>query len=130
MSQPPFALAPITFPFPALAGLAGRLPLGGGREVALAVLTAARLAAVMLPPEALPGDERQARATAARVWLASLALPAPLRVPLARAIDASATGPMPMSSALRGVSAAAASYLDGGSSLELDRLVRRLAAVG
>lgn len=127
--QPPFALAPITFPFPALAGLAGRLPLGGGREVALAVLTAARLGVVMLPPEALPGDERQARAAAARVWLASLALPAPLRVPLARAIDASATGPMPMSGALRAVSAAAGSYLDGGASLELDRLVRRLAAV-
>lgn len=125
----PFALAPIAFPFPALAGLAGRLPLGGGREVVLAVLTAARLGVVMLPPEAVPGDERRARAAAARVWLASLALPAPLRVPLARAIDASATGPMPMSAALRAVAAAAGSYLDGGSSLELDRLVRRLAAV-
>jgi hypothetical protein len=125
----PFALAPIDFPFPALAGLAGRLPLGGGREVALAVLTVARLGTVLLPPEALPLEERQVRASAARVWLASLALPAPLRVPLARAIDASAAGAMPMASALRSLSAAASSYLDGSASLELDRLVRRLAAV-
>ncbi len=131
MSTPqlPFALAPIDFPFPALAGLAGRLPLGGGREVALAVLTVARLGTVLLPPEALPLEERQVRASAARVWLASLALPAPLRVPLARAIDASASGGMPMAGALRSLSAAASPYLDGTASLELDRLVRRLAAV-
>jgi len=129
LPQPPFALSSITFPFPALASLAGRLPLGGGREVALAVLTVARLGCVLLPPEALPGEERQSRAAAARVWLASLALPAPLRVPLARAIDASATGPMPMAAALRAVSAAAGSYLDGSASLEVDRLVRRLASV-
>jgi hypothetical protein len=128
MSQPPFALSPIAFAFPALAGLAGRLPLGAGREVALAVLTVARLGAVLLPPDSLAGEERHARAAAARVWLASLALPAPLRVPLARAIDASATGPMPMSGALRAVAAAAGSHLDDGASLELDRLVRRLAA--
>jgi hypothetical protein len=127
--QPPFALASIHFPFPALAGLAGRLPLGGGREVALAVLTTARLATVLLPPESLPAEERQARAAAARVWLASLALPAPLRVPLARAIDASATGAAPAAAALRALSAAATAYLDGGAALELDRLVRRLAAV-
>lgn len=126
--QPPYALAPTQFPFPALAALAGRLPLGGGREVALAVLTVARLAVVLLPPDALPAEERQARAQGARVWLASLALPAPLRVPLARSIDASAAGAGPMATALRGLAAAAAGYLDGGAALEVDRLVRRLIA--
>ena len=40
----PYALEPLRFPFPALAALAGRLPLGGGREVALAALMTARLA--------------------------------------------------------------------------------------
>jgi hypothetical protein len=126
--QPPYALAATTFPFPALAALAGRLPLGGGREVAVAVLTVARLAVVLLPPPSLDVEERQTRAAAARVWLASLALPAPVRVPLARAIDAS-TGDAPaMSSALRALSAAAGQWLDGRSTLELDRLARRLAS--
>ena len=126
--QPPWALAATAFPFPALAALAGRLPLGGGREVALAVLVVARLGVVLLPPTVLDADERQARASGARVWLASLALPAPVRVPLARAIDASADDAAAMSSALRALSAAAGQWLDGSATLELDRLVRRLAA--
>ncbi len=126
--SPPYALAPTAFPFPALAGLAARLPLGGGREVVLALLSIARLASGLLPPDSLGPDDRQTRAAAARVWLASLALPAPLRIPLARAVDASAAGPMPMAGALRTVAAAAGAFLDGAASLELDRLVRRLAA--
>jgi len=126
--QPPWALPPAHFPFPSLAALAGRLPLGGGREVALAVLTVARLAVGLLPPDELAADERQARAQGARVWLASLALPAALRVPLARSIDASAVGAAPMATALRGLASAASSHLDGGAALEVDRLVRRLVA--
>jgi hypothetical protein len=129
MPQPPYALAPIAFPFPALAGLAGRLPLGGGREVVLAVLSISRLACGLLPPEPISPDDRQTRAAAARVWLASLALPAALRVPLARAIDASALGATPMAGALRVVAAAAGSFLDAGASLEVDRLIRRLMSV-
>ena len=124
--QPPHALASTAFAFPAIAGLAGRLPLGGGREVALAVLAVSRLANGVVPPDALPVDERQARASAARVWLASLALPAALRVPLTRAVDASASAPLPMATALRTVASAASPFLDGAASLELDRLIRRL----
>ncbi len=96
--------------------------------MALAVLTVARLAHVLLPPEVLPVEERQARAQGARVWLASLALPAALRVPLARSIDASAAGAAPMATALRGLASAASGYLDGSAALEVDRLVRRLVA--
>ena len=129
MPQPPYALASVAFPFPAMAGLAGRLPLGGGREVALAVLSIARLASGLLPPDNLAAEDRQARATAARVWLASLALPAALRVPLARAVDASAQGPVPMAGALRLIASSAGAYLDGAASLEVDRLVRRLMAL-
>lgn len=127
--QAPFALAPIGFPFPAMAGLAGRLPLGGGREVALALLSVSRLASGLLPPDSLPAEDRQHRATAARVWLASLALPAALRVPLAKVIDATATGPIPTAGALRVVASAAGTYIDGAASLEIERLVRRLAAI-
>ncbi len=111
-----------------MAGLAGRLPLGGGREVALAVLSIARLASGLLPPDSFATEDRQARAAAARVWLASLALPAALRVPLARAVDASALGAVQMAGALRLVSSAAGSYLDAAASLEVDRLIRRLTA--
>jgi hypothetical protein len=111
-----------------MAGLAGRLPLGGGREVALAVLSIARLASGLLPPDSFGAEDRQNRAAAARVWLASLALPAALRVPLARAIDASGLGTVPMAAALRLVSSAAGGYLDAAASLEVDRLVRRLTA--
>lgn len=127
--QPPFALAPVAFPFPALAGLAGRLPLGGGREVVLALLSVARLASGLLPPDNLPAEERQSRAAAARIWLASLALPAALRPVLARVIDASATGPIPAAGALRALAAAAGTYVDSAAALEIERLVRRLAAV-
>jgi len=127
--QLPYALAPTMLPLPALAALAGRLPLGGGREVALAVLAVARLGVVLLPPDVLDADERQGRAAAARVWLASLALPAPVRVPLARAIDASAADARAMSVALRALAAAVAQWLDGRAGLELDRLARRLATV-
>ena len=40
---PPYALTPTTFRFRALAALAGRAPLGGGRETALASYVVARL---------------------------------------------------------------------------------------
>jgi hypothetical protein len=110
-----------------MAGLAGRLPLGGGREVVLALLAVARLASGLLPPDRLPLEDRQARSAAARIWLASLALPAALRVPLARVIDATTAGTMPTAGALRAVGAAAGGYLDGAASLEIERLVRRLA---
>ncbi len=110
-----------------MAGLAGRLPLGGGREVVLALLAVARLASGLLPPDRLPLEDRQARSAAARIWLASLALPAALRVPLARVIDATTAGAMPTAGALRAVGAAAGGYLDGAASLEIERLVRRLA---
>lgn len=112
-----------------MAGLAGRLPLGGGREVALAVLTVSRLASGLLAPVILLEEDRQARAAAARVWLASLALPSHLRVPLTRAVDASASGATPMASALRTVASSASTFLDGAAALEIDRLVRRLVAL-
>lgn len=123
----PFALEPLRFPFPALAALAGRLPLGGGREVALAALMTARLAQGAAAGDPLHPADRASRATAAKVWLASLALPAATRVPFARCIDAT-TGPtLPLSGALRSLVAAAGAHLDGPSVQELERLARQLA---
>jgi hypothetical protein len=85
---PPFAVLPIRFPFRALAARAGRAPLGGDREVALAVLMVARLASDAVGAHALGASERVERAAAAKSWLASLAVPARVRPALARAIDA------------------------------------------
>ena len=124
---PPFALAQPTFHFPALAQLAGRAPIGGTREVALASFMAARLAAGLLPPHPLDVALRAARAQAARPWLATLALPAVLRVPFARLVDATgqpdAGGVV---TALERVQAGIAEHLDAASRTELEQLARAL----
>jgi hypothetical protein len=124
----PHALESLRFPFPALAALAGRLPLGGGREVALAALMTARLAHGVLPGTALPPGERTTRAAAAKVWLASLALPAATRVPFARCVETTTGSALPVAGALRSLIAAAGSHLDGPSVQELERLARQLAS--
>jgi len=127
-SVPPYAVAPIVFPFRALASYAGHAPLGRGREVALACLMAARLAAPG-PGAPLPGPIRAARATGASRWFASLALPTPLRAPLTRVAAASARDSAPeLSEALGAVIAAARKHLDEASVAELEGVVRGLAA--
>ena len=125
----PFALERLRFPFPALAALAGRLPLGGGREVALAALMTARLANALTRDDLLHSVDRATRASAAKVWLASLALPANTRIPFARAIDATALGTLQVAGALRSLVAAISLHLDGASVQELEGLARRLAGV-
>lgn len=120
----PYGLQPLAFPFPALASLAGRLPLGGGREVALASLMVARLAQAV---QSATTADRVARASAAKIWLASLALPATTRVPLARSIEASTGTALQAATALRAVIAAVSSHLDGMSILELERFAKLLA---
>lgn len=123
----PYGLDPLGFPFPALAALAGRLPLGGGREVALAALMTARLSASLRGMDVLSAPERASRATAAKVWLASLALPANTRVPFARCIDSTTGSPLQVAGALRSLVAAAGSHLDGAGIAELEKLARQLA---
>lgn len=123
----PYALEPLRFPFPALASLAGRLPLGGGREVALAALMTARLAQGAATADALHAADRVARASAAKVWLASLALPSTTRTPFTRAVEASTGTPLQTAGALRSLVAAAGAHLDGPSVQELERLARLLA---
>lgn len=123
----PYSLEPLAFPFPALAALSGRLPLGGGREVALATLLIARLASGLSGPDPMSAPDRVARAASAKVWLASLALPAATRVPFARCVEATAGTPLQVAGALRSLVAAATPHLDGASVHELERLTRQLA---
>ncbi len=95
----------------------------------LACYVAARLAAAALPDAGLDAEQRAARAAAARTWAGSLALPAPLRVPLARVVDATRDGQAAtVGAALVTVADAAASYLDGQATMELRALAAQLLA--
>ena len=124
--NPPYALAPTTFRFPALAQLAGRTPLGGQREVALATYVAARLAHDALPERGLTDAIRTERVLGAKTWLANLALPAPVRPALVRLVEASAVGLEQTAEALRSVIVVTATLLDSKAKLELDQLVAAL----
>ncbi len=115
------------FRFRALAGLAGRRPLGGDREVAVAAFVAARLASAALLAVPLPPEARTARAAGARAWLAAVAVPAPARGPLARVIDASGRDDRAaLGAAVRALIDAASRCLDGAARRELDALVKDL----
>ena len=122
----PYSLAPLGFPFPALSARAGRLPLGGGREVALAALMAAHLAEGVRGEFAVGQPERATRASQAKIWLASLALPAAARASLMRCVDATSGTPAQVATALRSVIAAASVHLDGAAVQELEVLARQL----
>jgi hypothetical protein len=70
---------------------------------------------------------RAARATGASRWFASLALPTPLRAPLARVAAASAReSASELADALNAVIAAARKHLDEPSLAELQGVVQRL----
>ena len=129
-TPPPFSLAIPAFRFRALATLAGRAPLGGEREMALASLMAARLADAALLDVPLSAATRVTRAAGARHWCSSLTLPAAARIPLARVVDASEHGERKqLAETLASFAAVAASLLDAPSRGELSDLVAALLAV-
>jgi hypothetical protein len=78
------------FRFRALAALAGRLPLGGSRELTTAVLVAARLARDAVVAPTLRDELRAARAQGARTWVSTLPVPADTRLAFAQVAQASA----------------------------------------
>lgn len=123
ISLPPFALTAPAFRFRHLAGLAGRAPIGGAREVALACFVAARLAAECgLATDDLQRD-REARYAGAKAWLATMALPAPVRGSVARCAELSVSGAAgDMAQEIAALMQAAASHLDAGSRAELRAL--------
>lgn len=126
VAHPPYALSPTTFRFPALAALAGRAPLGGHREVAIAAYLAARLADDALPERGLPRSTRAERASRAKAWLSTLALPAAVRPALARLLEASGGESIAVSPAIRNVMAVTTDFLDTSVRQELDELARSL----
>jgi hypothetical protein len=115
----PFAVPPLRFPFRALAARVGRAPLGGECEVAMAVLMVARLSCDAIGPTAMELKQREERATAAKSWLASIAVPARARPALSRAIDATARDGAAIASAIEELVKVAAPWLDDASLAEL-----------
>lgn len=125
---PPYALPTPAFPFPHLAGLAGRAPIGGAREVALACFVAARLASDCAAGASEWGElGRSARSAGAKGWLGALALPTAVRAPLLRCVESTVSGsPRVVAHELAELAAAGAAYLDPGSRAELDALTALL----
>jgi hypothetical protein len=126
VTQPPYALASTSFRFSALAALAGRAPIGGKREVALAAYVVARLAEDVAGDRGLSQPVRSERAGHAKHWLSTLALPAAMRPAFAVLADASAGDRSGLSQAIRGVIAATAGVLDSAARQELDQLAEAL----
>lgn len=122
MPNPPYAVEPTTFRFPALAFLAGRSALGGQREVALATYLAARLAHDTHPARGVSQDARAERAAHAKNWLSTLVLPPNVRIALARLVDASAGEPMEAATAVGEVVRTTESFLDARARAELEQL--------
>lgn len=112
------------FRFRALAALAGRLPLGGEREMAMTLLIGARLADGCTSREGFPVEQRRARASGARHWVAALSLPAAARSAALQVADASAGESMEgVAAALDRLVAIAAPLLDPPSRAELKQLL-------
>ena len=126
-NQPPYAVPPTEFNFPALAALAGRAQLGGDREVALAVYLAARLTHDC-STDGLSDASRADRAAAAKTWMAAFALPAAVRPAIARLIDTTGGDPTSLVADLRAVVVSAQGYLDIQSQAELERLAKTVTA--
>ncbi|MEP6904892.1 MAG: hypothetical protein ABI875_02340 [Gemmatimonadales bacterium] len=126
--QPRFSLATPRFRFRALAACAGRAPLGGDREVAMACLVGARMASSMLPPYSIVSTDSHLRSAAARQWLASMSLPPAVRTALAHLADTVASGDKTAAGeALSKLTGAAAHQIDEASAVELRALVTDLA---
>lgn len=126
---PLYGLLSPVFRFRHLASLAGRAPIGGAREVALACFVVARLAVECIGASDADADVRSNRGAGAKAWLGTLALPAVVRTPAAACVERSVGGARPaLARELTTLSQAAAAYLDGPSRAELDALAASLVA--
>jgi len=128
VTLPPYALSAPVFRFRHLAALAGRAPIGGAREVALACFVAARLVSDCCDPTlGLDEESRAARCAGAKAWLGTIAIPSPVRTPVAKLADASAQANAAVMAPLVGsLARAAESFLDAAARSELDMLAERL----
>ena len=124
---PPFAVTPATFRFPALASLAGRLPIGAGRETALAALLAMRIAAGSLPSAQHAQPVRVARAAAMKQWLTAMCPDAKVRAACAVLADTTAEDdPEAVVRALQRVMEVTAPHLDAAARAEITSLASEL----
>jgi hypothetical protein len=130
VTLPPYALPAPVFRFRHLAALAGRAPIGGAREVALACFVAARLVHDCCDPLLDLDDElRAARCTGAKAWLGTMAIPAPVRTPVAKLAEASANGRADtMAPLVSALTRAADAFLDPAARAELEALAASLGA--
>jgi len=124
----PYALEATTFPFPALATMAGRAPLGGPRELALACFLVGRIVRDSISATAtLTADQLETRATGAKHWLGSAAITAPVRIALSRLCEATGNGDRnAIKAALDGVITVTANQLDLAARLELGRFAQAI----
>lgn len=125
----PYSLEPCTFAFPALASLAGRAPLGGPRELALACFLASRILRDSLTAsDLLTTEQLQHRIQSAKHWLGSAAIQAPAKAALVRLIEASSTRDRStIRASFELVMTVTANQLDQGARLELVRLAQAIA---
>lgn len=119
----PYSLDPNSFPLPALAALAGRAPLGGQREMALACFVVGRLIASAIAEGTSASEQGRERLQGLKHWLGSAALPVPLKQALAKAAECASQGDRTgAKSALDSVMTVTANQLDPAARLELARL--------
>jgi hypothetical protein len=125
----PYSLEPTAFPFPALATMAGRAALGGPRELALACLLVARIVGdATAPHDSLAPDQHQARASDARHWLGSAAIPTAIKTALSRLLEAAGNRDRKaINAGVDSVMTVTANQLDPAARLELARLAQTVA---
>src|SRR5688572_27037331 len=125
----PYSLEPTAFRFPAMAMMAGRAPLGGPRELALACFLVARIVAdCVTEAETLSPEQRASRAHGAKQWLGGATLPHPIKGALVRLAESTAaTDRRVMRSALDYVMTVTANQRDSGARLEFGRLAQAIA---
>jgi hypothetical protein len=126
----PYGLEPTTFPFPALATMAGRAPLGGPREIALACFLVARIVGdESARHSTLTPEQKAERAQGVKHWLGAATIPSPVRNALSRLTDSTVGADRTaIQAALDSVMTVTANQLDPGARLELGRLAQAIVA--
>jgi hypothetical protein len=124
----PYGLEPTAFPLPAVAALAGRAPLGGPREIALACFLVGRMVTDLASTHpVLTADQRKVRAQGTRHWLGSATIPSPVRVALMRLVESTSAGDLAGTrTALDSVMTVTANHLDSAARLDLGRLAQTI----
>lgn len=123
---PPYAPEPYKFILPALASLAGRAADGPDKEIALAVWTAARLAAATTSPFTIAPTVRSIRAERATSWLNSISLPQPAKMAILRVFDATKMYPAMTADALQELVTTVEGHIDVPAKQELLGLIAHL----